>query len=186
MTCAALLVSAKVFFDTASESVLADSLAAEMLPFFLGLIGVGGFLMFGAMTLVSISKLFDGKSQVMFSPEGIEDKRLGCGLIEWSEIEAVLVMETKYAQWLSIVLKSPEKFYGKLSSFQIFLRKLNGQSGVNNFRVRFTDLDAPIETAWRYIEEKIIKTAADDLHELSEPEAVATGNFVKVKGKRQN
>lgn len=93
--------------------------------------------------------------------EGIEDKRLICGLINWDEIELITLEETKYAQWLNLILKSPEKFYRRLSSAQIFLRKLNGQKGNNNFRIGFTDLDKPIDVAWEFIEDKIIKPRAE-------------------------
>lgn len=157
LTFASLFISAKVIFEAANESVLADNWTELIFSRILFAIGVLGFLIFGAMTAVFISRLFDEKPQVILSVQGIEDKRLGCGMIEWDEIAFVTFMETKYAQWLSLVLKSPEKFYPKLSAFQIFLRKMNGQKGDNSFRIRFNDLNVSIENAWQFIEENVIK-----------------------------
>lgn len=153
-TSAAAFAAAKVFLNTANKSVLTDFGSVPASSYVVGIISVFGFLIFGTMTVVFISRLFDNKPQLIITLKGIEDKRLGCGMIDWEEIEAVTFMETKYAQWLSLTLGSPEKFYDKLSSFQKLLRKLNGQTGTNSLRIRFADLNISIEDAWQYIEDK--------------------------------
>lgn len=157
MTFAALFVAAKVFSDAVNESVLSGYSAAKIFSYFVGAVGVFGFFLFGAATLIFISRLFDNKPQVILTSEGIEDKRLGCGLITWNEVEMITLEETKYAKWLNLILNSPEKLYKKLSLSQLFLRKLNGQNDKNNFRIRFADLDASVDEAWEFIENNVIK-----------------------------
>lgn len=160
MTFAALYVAVKVFYILlpSNRSVLESSFNLQIIPMIVGFAAVIGFFMFGAMTLVIIPRLFNSEPQVIINLEGIEDKRLAVGLIVWNEIEIIFLAETKYAKWLNLTLKSPENYYHRLSKFQLLLRKLNGQQGMNNFRIRFADLDTPIDEAWNFIEENVIKS----------------------------
>ena len=133
------------------------------LNFFGIIFGVIGLLLFGSVTLFFILRLFQTESQVIINLKGIEDKRLNTGLIQWEKIDAVLLEKYKQAQCLVLVLYSPEKYYYKLPKFQLFLRKLNGQKGMNNLRIRFSDLDKPIDEAWEFIEKNVIKNREIDL-----------------------
>ncbi len=159
MTFAALFVAVKVFYILfpADRSVLTSSFDIQIIPLFVGIVSIIGFFMFGAMTIIFISRLFYNEPQVIINLEGIEDKRLGTGFIEWKEIGFFWWNETQYASWLTINLYSPEKYFSKLSGFQMFLRKANGQKGNNDLRIRFTDLDTPIGEVWDFIEENVIK-----------------------------
>ena len=159
MTFAALYVAVRVFFILfpPNRSLLTSSFDFQTIPMIFGLAAVIGFLMFGGATIVIASRLFQSEPQLIISLEGIKDKRLNFGLIEWNEIETISLEETKYAQWLNLRLKSPENYLYRLPGFQKFLRKANGQHEFNNFRIRFSDLDTPIDEAWNFIEENIIK-----------------------------
>jgi hypothetical protein len=159
MTCAALFVSVKVFYILfpANLSLLVSSFELHILPLIVGLAGVFGFFMFGSMTLVLVTRLFYTEPQVIISLEGVEDKRLNSGLIGWNEVSVVSMEEVKNVQWLNLTLHSPEKYYNQLPKFELFLRKMNGQKGINNFRIRFADLDTSIDEAWNFIQSNIIK-----------------------------
>jgi hypothetical protein len=159
MTFAVLYVAVKVFYILfpPNRSVLDSSFNLQIIPMIVGVVSVIGFFWFGAMTVVLFSRLFISEPQVVITFEGIEDKRLSVGLVEWNSIEMISLEETKYAKWLNLILKSPENYYHRLPKFQLFSRKLNGQQGMNNFRIRFTDLDTPIDKAWDFIENSIVK-----------------------------
>ena len=165
MTCAAAFVAVKIFYILfpLNRSVLVSSFEIQIIPIIVGTVSVVGFFVFGAMTIVFISRLFYNKPQVIINLEGIEDKRLGTGFIEWNEIGMFRWNKTNYASWLTLDLNSPEKYFPRLTNFQMFLRKANGQKGNNDLRIRFTDLDTPINEAWDFIEENVIKprTAKD-------------------------
>lgn len=124
---------------------------------FLKVVCISGILLFGAMTIAFIIRLLNSEAQVIINFEGIEDKRLNTGFIRWDETNFIMLEENKNSKWLNLKLTEPEKYFHKLPKFQKFLRKANGQIGVNNFRIRFTDLDQPIEDAWEFIEKNIIK-----------------------------
>lgn len=123
----------------------------------LSTIPLAGLVMFGGATVIFIKRFFIRTAQVIINEEGIEDKRLNTGLIRWSEVLGALQMETDYAQWVSLILSSPEKYFEKLPTFEKFLRKANGQIGNNNLRIRFTDLDTPIDEAFPLIEKCVLQ-----------------------------
>ena len=158
-TSASLLLLAKIFFVdfSADQSVMVSSLARDAVLLGLGLISLFGAFIFGGATITFILRLFDSEPQVIISLKGIEDKRLDTGLIEWNEIEMIFLAEINFAQWLTLILKSPKKYYRRLPKFQLLLRKLNSQKEINDFRIRFADLDTPIDEAWEFIEDNIIK-----------------------------
>ena len=166
LTGASMFVSVKCYHNVFLESysVFESTFRTQIIPFVVGTVGIFGFLIFGGMTLVFISRLFYTEPQVIINLEGIEDKRLRTGLIKWNEIDAVMLAEANRAQWLTVVLDSPEKYYLRLPKFELFLRKINYQQGNNSLRIRFADLDKPINEVWEFIENNIIKNREIGLH----------------------
>lgn len=119
--------------------------------------GIIGSLLFGTMSIVVFFRIFNHKPQVILNLEGIEDTRLNTDLIKWDEIKFITLEENKRSKWLNLNLYEPDKVFHKLPSFQKILRKANGQTERNNFRIRFIDLDTPIEEVWNFIENNVIK-----------------------------
>lgn len=115
------------------------------------IVGASGLIFGLTLLIVIIGKLLRSEAQVVISEKGIDDRRLRTEIIPWDEIIAITLNETKYARWLTVELASPEKYYSKLPVAQIFLRKLNGQEGANDLRIRFNDLDGSIDDAFEYI-----------------------------------
>ena len=121
------------------------------------IIGTIGLVFFGGGTIVIFFRLFSNEPQVIINLDGIEDRRLNLGLIGWNEIKSVSLNEKKQAQWLNLILENPEIYIQQLSKFQIFLRKANGQTDFDGFRIRFIDLDTPIDDAWDYFEKNVLE-----------------------------
>jgi hypothetical protein len=160
LTSAGIFVSAKcysILFLTTRSVEASYSFRDTVVPFLVMIISIFGILMFGGMTIVFISWFFHSEPQMIITSDGIEDKRLNAGFIEWSEITFISLDENKHGQWLNINLKSPEKFYRRLSKFQLFLRKANGQKDIDDLRIRFALLETAIDEAWDFIENNVIK-----------------------------
>ncbi|MBF0547624.1 MAG: hypothetical protein HQM08_24505 [Candidatus Riflebacteria bacterium] len=119
----------------------------------------GGFL-FGCFLITEILKLFAHIPQIVISSEGINDRRLNCGLIKWEEINSISLQQTQYSKWININLNNPETFYKKLGGFQKLLRVLNGQTGVNNFRVRLITMDKSVDEILDFVEKNFVKKNA--------------------------
>jgi len=159
LTAAALFVSSKVIdgFFAAQRSVLSSVSFYDVFEVVLAAVSIFGVLICGGGMVVLTQRLFRSDPQVIFDMGGIEDKRLNTGLIEWNKIAYISLADNNYAQWLNLTLHSPDKYFGQLPKFQLLLCKLNGQTGKNYFRIRFSDLNVPIDDAWQYIEENVIK-----------------------------
>lgn len=135
-------------------------------PNILGLIfGAIGSILFGGFGFRICFNIFDHKPQLILNSQGIEDKRLNTGLIKWDEIKFISLEENKQSKWLNLNLREPEKYLRKLTIFQKFLRSANGQTERNNLRIRFIDLDMPIENVWEFIEINVIEPkTGKDIH----------------------
>ncbi len=159
MTFAALFISAKVFFYLFAEnrSVLSSFSANDLVLLVFGIICTIGVLLFGAGGVVFVIRLFHSEPQVIISSEGIEDKRLGVGIIEWSDVAVMFLADNRKAQWIILNLHSTKKYYPRLSKFELFLKWINGQKGSKDLLIRFNTLNVPIDDVWDYIEENIIK-----------------------------
>jgi hypothetical protein len=114
-----------------------------------------GIVMFGLGLIIETIKLFSNKPQITINSDGINDRRLNFGLIRWDEINTIELEKTQYATWVNINLNAPEIYYDKLPKFQKFLRKANGQIGINDFRIRLINLDKKPDEIWYYIEQMI-------------------------------
>jgi len=127
------------------------SLIGMILNIIFGLMFLLGILVFGCVTVIFGKRLLDTKPQVLISAEGIEDKRLNLGLIKWSEISSIFSNKMSQAQWFSINLILPENYQKRLPVFARLMRKINGESELNSFRIGFTELDKSIDEAFDYI-----------------------------------
>ena len=146
-----------------NQSLMSNWLTfGNILAILLSLIPLLGIVIFGGATITFAARFFNPNVQVIISENGLEDKRLNFGLIPWNEIKNIYSLQNKYAKWLSLDLISPEKYVDKLPFFQRFLRTANGQFEDNHFRVRFEDLDKPIEEALEMIE-KFYRQNENDL-----------------------
>lgn len=122
-----------------------------------GTAAVFGIVIFGGVGVSFLLKLFRSEPPVIISLEGIEDRRLNTGMIEWNEIAFVIFNKDSHSQFLSVTLHSPEKYHQRLPKFERFLRKINNQKGSDSFYIYFNDLDQPIEEAWEFIENNVTK-----------------------------
>lgn len=159
MTFAALFVAAKVFFHLFVEarSIVSSVSISDFVAFLGGTVSVFGILIFGAAAIDIALRFFHSEAQVIISLNGIEDKRLNTGLIEWNDVALVIFSKDKYSQLLSLTLYSPEKHRRRLPKLKLLLRKINRQKDDDALRIQFNDLDAPIEDAWKFIENNVIK-----------------------------
>ncbi len=140
-----------VYLTYSFQIVWGVSLIGMVLNIIFGLIFLVGILVFGCVAIIFGKRLFDDKPQVLLSADGIEDKRLNSGLIKWSEISSIFPHKMGQAEWLSINLMLPENYQKRLPIFARLMRKINGESELNSFRIGFTELDKSIDEAFDYI-----------------------------------
>jgi hypothetical protein len=115
------------------------------------IVAILGIFMFGSAMLIFGKRILTRTPLVLINSEGIEDKRLNFGLISWSEITSIFPHKVESIDYLSFNLKLPEKYQNNLPFLTKLIRKINGESNLNAFKIYFTELDKPIEEALNYI-----------------------------------
>lgn len=110
-----LLVGAAAFLALGIWIMTLDATTLASLhrsPIVLQVIGVGSFFVFGAAAFYGVMKLLDTKPGLIFNSEGVVDNSSGvaAGLIPWSEISGVGVVEIKKQKMLVIKVINPEKY----------------------------------------------------------------------------
>jgi hypothetical protein len=115
------------------------------------IVAILGIFMFGSAMLIFGKRILTRTPLVLINSEGIEDKRLNLGLISWSEITSIFPHKVESIDSLLFSVKLPEKYINKLPFFTKLIRKINGDSDLNEFKIYFTELDKPIEEALNYI-----------------------------------
>jgi hypothetical protein len=128
---------------------------APALKFFCAL----GIAMFAAGLVVIARRWLDPAPQLIISADGIDDRRLKLGPISWRDIASVALDQTAHAQWLTLELIAPEAYLVRLPGAQKALRAANEQLGADHLRIRFTDLDQPINDALLLIQALLTSTS---------------------------
>ncbi len=115
---------------------------------------MGGVCMvFGIVCFFGLAKQLSlGGSTVTFSPEGLEDKRWGVGIIPWDQIESVRVLEIQSTKMLELRLRDPRMYLEQLPWHLRLASGLNKVFGYSNFNLVFTGLNPGINEALRYLE----------------------------------
>ncbi|MCA9395412.1 MAG: hypothetical protein H6756_08440 [Candidatus Omnitrophica bacterium] len=115
---------------------------------------MGGLCMlFGVLCFFGLAKQMTmGGSTVVFSREGLEDKRWGVGLIPWNEIESVRVLTIQSTRMLELRLRNPQMYLEQLPWHLKLSSGLNKTFGFSNFNLVFTGMNPGLDTALAYVE----------------------------------
>jgi hypothetical protein len=102
-----------------------------------------GIVLLGASAAFLIMSWFIGgyETRLVINDYGIEDRRLGVGLIPWNQIESVY-LESKYSlQYLCLKVRSPEKFLDKLPHPKRQQLEKHRSLGFTIFNISVADMD---------------------------------------------
>lgn len=83
------------------------------------------FLLFASLTLLNVWILFDKRTRIVINENGIDDKKLGVGVIEWNDILDVKVVRAGKMDLIHLKLENPSKYKNKMSLFNKITAKLN-------------------------------------------------------------
>ena len=128
-----LLILGSVAFVAAGVWLLSlDTAAIQRLrrfnnPLLVRGVGVAAIAFFGLTGLYSLRKLFDRKPGLVFSREGILDNSsaVSAGLLPWSEVTGVEVVQIHRQKLLVIKVKDPERYIGRGSRLKRALNRAN-------------------------------------------------------------
>jgi hypothetical protein len=71
------------------------------------------FLLFGAGIIIFLRELLDPRPRIVIDDLGIKDRKLGVGLIPWSEITGAYIRSIGGSQFICLSLRQPGMFKRK-------------------------------------------------------------------------
>jgi hypothetical protein len=105
-------------------------------------IGWTGLVFFGSLIVVFSRELLDSRPRIIINEMGIEDRKLGVGLIPWSEITGAYVKSFKGADFICLLLRNPEMWTHKLSPAAQKMGKANRALGFSDLNLILSGTDA--------------------------------------------
>lgn len=115
------------------------------------LVGWFGVAFFGLGGVLAIAQLFRKGPQVVFGPDGIEDRRWGLGPIPWEEVVGVWIGTVEGGKFLCVQVRDPEPYLRSLPAHRRWLARRNPALGFGHLTVAFVGLSPPIEVVWDYL-----------------------------------
>lgn len=115
------------------------------------ILGLMCAVFFGMSFFVFPQRLSMDDSVVTFGPEGIEDKRMGVGVIPWEEIVSVGTTQVKSSKFLALYLRDPQMYQMQLPWNLRLFSGLNKYFGYSSFSITFADVTPGIDDALAYV-----------------------------------
>lgn len=107
---------------------------------------------FGGGVLLIVGRVLAKEPPLVLSQAGIEDRRLGAGLVPWSEIADVGLVVVKSRTFLAIELVDEDSLLARLSFWPRLRGRLNRSIGWTPWSISFNDLEPGPEAAMAYVE----------------------------------
>ena len=110
-----------------------------------------GFLFFGLVLIKIVWDLLRPGPRVIINENGIEDRRLGIGLVTWNEITAIELRWMGRAKFLCVEVRNPDRY---VSAMPLHIRLFvwaNGLLGYPPITITFAGLSPGIQEVWEYI-----------------------------------
>ena len=99
-------------------------------------------LFFGAGIPIFIWQIVDARPRLIIDDQGILDRTLGIGRIDWSDIDAAYVRSISGNDFICLELKNVEKYAAQLSSVKRAMSTANRELGFTDFNINLSGVDA--------------------------------------------
>ncbi|MGI8468144.1 MAG: STM3941 family protein [Pyrinomonadaceae bacterium] len=112
--------------------------------------GWAGIVFFGLGAIVFLQRTLTGKPRIVIDENGIFDRTLGVGTIEWRDIENAyknsITVGIKRSDFISLVLKDPQKYLQRGSKIKAKIAFLNNALGFEKLNINCDGLDDSTDT----------------------------------------
>lgn len=115
-------------------------------------VGWSGLAFFGLGFVAIPIQFFRSGPQVTIDDRGIEDHRLGVGLIPWEDIRGARVVSVKGTKFLCIEADDPTVYLSRMPAWKRSLVGTNLALGFSELTISFVGLSPGIDEAWRFIQ----------------------------------
>lgn len=104
------------------------------------IVGWLNFAFFGAGLAVFVCQLFDNRPRITITAEGIEDRTLKMGVIEWSDILGARVVRISRPAFIGLELVDENKYLSRLPGWSAKLAEANEAIGFSRVNLNLAGL----------------------------------------------
>lgn len=121
------------------------------------LIGIASIVLFGALGIYGLTKLFDKRIGLTINENGITDNTsaISLGLINWTDISAIETQQVMSTKFLLIFVTHPDEYLNRATGLKKKLLQANMKSygtplsiTSNSLQCNFESLEQSIITFW--------------------------------------
>jgi hypothetical protein len=123
----------------------------KLMPQVVGWLGIA---FFGLGFIAVPRMLFRTGPQVVINDEGIDDRRMKCGVIRWEDIRSLSLGSVNGSKFLCIEVADPEKYLSRLPRWQRSLAPVQEAMGFAGLTIGFVGLTPGIKEVWAYLQER--------------------------------
>jgi hypothetical protein len=118
------------------------------------IIGGTGAAFFGLALIILPARFLRRGPTVIIDHRGIEDRRLGIGIILWDDIASIDVQSIQSASFIRVEVIDPETYVPWMPWWSRYFARINEQSGFSPINIGFVDLEPDMEEAWKYLQHR--------------------------------
>ena len=128
-------------------------------------------IFFGFAFLIFLWQIFDTRPRVVIDQIGVYDRTLGVGIIEWEDIEHAYLNSLMKNDFISLVLKNPEKYLHKLSKPKAKLAKYNRTLGFETININLSGVNIDSREVFDIFIKQLTKVRIKNLNDLLSSES---------------
>ncbi len=114
-------------------------------------------IFFGFGQIVFLFQIFDSRPRIVIGDEGIFDRTLDIGVIEWQDIEDAYLNSVFGNDFISLVLKDNEKYLSRTSKIKAKVAKYNSVLGFETINVNLSGVNIKSDKIYQLIVNKIVQ-----------------------------
>lgn len=120
-------------------------------------IGIVGILFFGIGFVVIPFRLFDRRPRIIINDEGIFDRTLDVGTIEWRDIKDAYLQSVHGTEFISLDLRAENKYLQRISKTKAKIASYNKFFGFENINLNLGGVNRPGKEVLEIIKREISK-----------------------------
>jgi hypothetical protein len=130
------------------------------------IIGWSCLILFGFGLLVFLRQIFDTRPRIVIDQNGIFDRTLGVGIIDWADIEHAYLNSIMGNNFISLVLHDNEKYLQRASKSKAKLAKYNRALGFETINLNLSGVNVKTKDIFDFIIKQLTAEKIKNLKNL--------------------
>ncbi len=112
---------------------------------------------FGPGALLLAWQVIDLRPRLIIDSDGVIDRTLGVGRIDWSDIKSAHLQSVGEADFISLILHDPDKYLNRMSWLKRKLARANSAMGFNDVNLNLAGITIPPEEVLQLVTGYVLK-----------------------------